>query len=293
MPIEHLVFSGGGPTALMYMGALQQLEIDGVWNSANIKSIYGTSAGGMLGVVLCCKYDWSTLTDYFVKRPWGDAFQIKPEDIFNMYHKKGIVNQVFVDIIFKPLFDAKNIPMNITMQEFYELSGIDLHMFSLELNSFEICDISHKTYPNLPVLTAVYMTSAIPIMFSPVCIDGKCYIDGGIVLNYPLDYCIKDHPELDDILSFKNVYNSDWYSSCIDDNSNMVDFITSICKHLVKRVGKSNTTIQIPNQINQRCDCLNADYFQKSLESELFRQELLEAGIKTAKEFIQKPVKTE
>ena len=203
MPIKHLVLSGGGPTALKYVGTLMHLEQCNVWDPVNLESIYGTSAGGMLGVVLCCKHKWDTIIDYFVKRPWGDAYQIKPEDIFNMYHKKGIINQTFIDIMFKPLFDAKNIPMGITMKGLYELSGIDLHLFSLELNAFEMCDISHKTHPNIPVLTAVHMTSAIPVLFSPVCFDGKCYVDGGIMNNYPLNYCLKDHPEVDDICLLK------------------------------------------------------------------------------------------
>ena len=92
MPIKHIVLSGGGPTALKYVGSLQHLESVGFLNQNEIESIYGTSAGGMLGVVLCCKYDWPTIIDYFVKRPWHNAFQITPDDVFNMYSKKGIIN---------------------------------------------------------------------------------------------------------------------------------------------------------------------------------------------------------
>ena len=289
MPIKHLVLSGGGPTALKYIGGLMQLEQGGVWNSTNLESIYGTSAGGMLGVVLCCKHNWDTLIDYFVKRPWGDAYQITPEDIFNMYNKKGIINQSFIDIMFKPLFDAKNIPMDITMKGLYELSGIDLHLFSLELNAFEMCDISHKTHPDISVLMAVHMTSAIPVLFSPVCLDGKCYIDGGLMNNYPLNYCLKDHPEVDDILSFKNVYNN-LYSN-IDNESNIVDVIVSLCHHLLKHAHLSSLTGDIPNQIKQPSEGLSADYFQQTLFSEPFRRELVEEGIKTANEFIQTLVK--
>lgn len=292
MPIKHLVLSGGGPTALKYVGTLMQLEQDGIWNLINLESIYGTSAGGMLGVVLCCKHKWDTLIDYFVKRPWGDAYQINPEDVFNMYHKKGIINQSFIDIMFKPLFDAKNIPLNITMREFYEWSKIDLHLFSLELNSFEMCDISHKTHPDIPVLMAVHMTSAIPVLFSPVCINGKCYVDGGIMNNYPLNYCLKDHPEVDDILSFKNVYNK--LHSNIDDESNIVDVIVSLCSHLLKHAHLSSApTVTIQNQINQSSDGLSVDYFQQTLFSEPFRKGLVDEGIKTAREFIQTLVKIE
>jgi predicted acylesterase/phospholipase RssA len=239
----------------------------------------------MLGVVLCCKHEWNTIIDYFVKRPWGDAYQIKPEDIFNMYSKKGIINQSFIDIMFKPLFDAKNIPMDITMKGFYDWSGIDLHLFSLELNAFEMCDISHKTHPDIPVLMAVHMTSAIPVLFSPVCLDGKCYVDGGIMNNYPINYCLKDHPEVDDILSFKNVSNNS--HSNIDNDSTIMDVIVLICSRLLKHANLSTLTEDIPNQINQTSCGLSAGSFQETLFSEPFRQGLVDEGIETAREFIR------
>jgi predicted acylesterase/phospholipase RssA len=292
MPIKHIVFSGGGPTALKYVGSLQHLESVGFLNQNEIESIYGTSAGGMLGVVLCCKYDWPTITDYFIKRPWHNAFQITPDDVFNMYSKKGIINQNLIDIIFKPLFEAKNIPMDITMKALNELSGIDLHLFSLELNSFEMCDISHKTHPTLQVLTALHMTCAIPIMFSPVCIGGKCYIDGGLMNNYPLNYCLKDHSEINDILAFKNVYGT--CNSDIDDSSTVVDVIVAICQHLLKHMNCLNESpIKIPYRFNQPSKGLSSEYFQQTLDSESFRRELVEDGIRTAIEFIKKPLKTE
>ena len=259
MPIKHIVFSGGGPTALKYIGTLQQLQMSDILKISEIESIYGTSAGGILGVVLCCKYDWTTIIDYFVKRPWYNAFKITPDDVFNMYTKKGIMNQTLFDIMFKPLFDAKNISMNITMRELYELSGIDLHLFSLELNLFEMCDISHKSYPNLQVLTALHMTSAIPVMFSPVCMDGKCYVDGGLVNNYPLNYCLKDHPEVDDILAFNNVYDNLNYN--VGDDSTVVDVIVSVFQNLLKHMNLLNATnTYIPNQINQPSDVLSGEY---------------------------------
>ena len=292
MPIKHIVLSGGGPTAIKYIGALQQLEMSNVLKLSEIESIYGTSAGGMLGVVLCCKYDWTTIIDYFVKRPWHNAFKITPDDVFNMYYKKGFINQSFIDILFKPLFDAKNIPMDITMKSLYELSGIDLHLFSLELNSFELCDISHTTYPELQVLTAVQMTSAVPVLFTPVCMNGKCYVDGGIVNNYPINYCLKDHPKVDDILAFKNVYNNLTYN--VGDESSVVDVIVSICQNLLIRMNSLNVVdVDIPNVIKQPSEVLSAEYFQQTLESEIYRRELIDDGIKTALEFIKKTLKTE
>lgn len=284
MPIQHIVLSGGGQIGLAHLGALKELEQSNIWKLSDLKSVYGTSAGGILGLLLCLKYDWDTAIDYFVKRPWANAFKIKPEDIFNVYQKKGVLNVQFIEIIFKPLFDAKNISMNITLKELYEWSGIDLHVFSLELNAFEICDISHKTFPDLPVLKAIHMTSAIPIAIEPVCIDGKCYVDGGFVNNYPLNHCLKDHPNVDDILSFKNIYSN--LASNINEESTALDMMVTLCQHLFKKISLTNEIPTIPNQVNQSADGMSIGGFIDTLESESYRMSLVEDGIKTAKEFI-------
>ena len=283
MPIQHLVFSGGGPTGMIYLGTLKQFELDGHWNISNITSIYGTSAGGILGVALCCKHDLDTIIEYVVKRPWHNAFSIRPDDLFNMYQNKGVLTREVVDIFFKPLFRAKNISLDITMKDFYELSKIELHMYSLELNQFEICDISYKTHPDLQVLTAVHMTSAIPVLFTPVIIDNKCFVDGGIINNYPLEHCLKNHPNSEyQILSFKNKYNDSFTQ--IDENSTVMDVVVSICQHLLARSRIYNLP-EIPNQINQSSAGLSIDYLQNTIYSQEFRQGLIDEGMQTGKEF--------
>ena len=284
MPIQHIVLSGGGQIGLCHLAALKELEQSNIWKLSDLKSVYGTSVGGMIGLLLCLKYDWDTVIDYFVKRPWANAFKIKPEDIFNVYQTKGVLTIQFIEIIFKPLFDAKNISMNITLKELYELSGIDLHVFSLELNAFEICDISHKSFPDLPALKAIHMTSAIPIAIKPVCMDGKCYVDGGFINNYPLNHCLKDHPNVDDILSFKNIYSN--LMSNITEESTALDMMVTLCQHLFKKISLTNGIPSIPNQVNQTADGVSLGGFIDTLESESYRVSLIENGIKTAKEFI-------
>ena len=52
MTIKHIVISGGGPTGLKALGALQHLERNGFWNIDEIISIYATSAGAIVAVLL-------------------------------------------------------------------------------------------------------------------------------------------------------------------------------------------------------------------------------------------------
>ena len=90
----------------------------------NIESIYGTSAGAIVGVLICLKFDWETINDYIIKRPWQDVFKITVERILEAYTKKGIFGSKTIEKCFKPLLDAKDISMTVTLEDFYKYSNI-------------------------------------------------------------------------------------------------------------------------------------------------------------------------
>jgi predicted acylesterase/phospholipase RssA len=72
------------------LGAIQYLEENKFIDINTVETIYGTSAGAIIGVLICLKYDWETLRDYIIKRPWQEVFPIKIQNIFDAYTKKGI-----------------------------------------------------------------------------------------------------------------------------------------------------------------------------------------------------------
>jgi predicted acylesterase/phospholipase RssA len=74
MTIKHLVFSGGGPVAIKILGILRRLEENNIWNINNIESIYGTSAGVIMAVILCLRYDWDTIKVYFIENHKNKTF---------------------------------------------------------------------------------------------------------------------------------------------------------------------------------------------------------------------------
>lgn len=208
MTIKHLVLCGGGPSIFRTIGALYHLEDQQFWNIDNIQTIYATSAGALFGAMLCLKFDHDTITNYLINRPWHEAYPIKMSQIMEFYSKKGIYDHKFAEIIFKPLLRAKGLPLTITLKELFEYSHIELHLYSLELNQFKTVDISYKTHPDLPLLDSVVMTCAIPMLFTPLCKNNECYVDGGIVTNYPLDHCINDGHAVDEILGARFNYVS-------------------------------------------------------------------------------------
>jgi predicted acylesterase/phospholipase RssA len=305
MTIKNIVFSGGGHTLYQSLGIIQTLEKNDIWKIENIEKIYGTSAGALLGAILCLKFDWDTLNDYFLNRPWHDVYNIDINTIFALFSKKGFFNRNQVELSFKPLLHAKDLRLDITLKEFYEYSNIELHIFTFDVNYFKLEDISYKTNPDISLITALYMSSALPIMFSPVCINDKCYIDGGVVTNYPLIFCIEQNCNLDEILGIKNEFNGQCNTGSeyemmhentivtnkcnnINDESSLLDFFISFFQKVILKLNIDNLKYNIKHEINCNCQVMTYTFFNKFVSSFDLRKELLENGIECGNQYIQK-----
>jgi predicted patatin/cPLA2 family phospholipase len=145
-------------------------------------------------------------------------------------------------------------------------------------------DISYKTFPKLSLMKAIQMTCSIPVLMSPVCIDDKCFMDGGVGCNYPLNFCIDSGKKLDEILGFKSKYSDD--KSIVNDESTLLDYLLNF---LFKAIFNVKTNYQQPSIKNEvLCDAsyLSFDVFKTALSSIEVRRDLFEKGKKSALSFI-------
>lgn len=284
MTLKHLVISGGGPIMLQILAAIQELENNKYLNMNDIETIYGTSAGGILAVLCALKFDWETLNDYIIKRPWKDVFSIKVQNILDSYSNKGIFNTKTVEKCFKPLFEAKDIPLDITLDDFYMITKIELHMFAFEINEYKVVDISYKTHPKLELLKTVQMTCALPVLMTPVFIDDKCFIDGGVGCNYPLNFCIESGKNPDEILGFKNKYSEN--KTIINNESTLLDYIINFLFKAILSVENNYIQPNIKNQITFDTNYITFDILRTAISSIEVRKQLFDKGKQTAIEFL-------
>ena len=291
MTIKHLVISGGGPLGLRYLGALEKLEQTNFWKLENIESIYGTSIGSIIGAFICLKYDWETLNKYIIERPWHDAFKVNAKQIFDSYYNKGLFDKKLAEIIFKPLLQAKDLNLNITLQEFYEYSKIDLHIFTFELNKFETVELSHTTHPELTLLQALTMSSALPGIFMPTIIDNCCYVDGGVMCNYPLNQCLRDHTNKDEILGIKSSFDkeTDSFKNVeVTQDTSLLEYVICLTINAMNFI---RDTVKIENIENTvRCyvtdNPLTLDFIQESISKQELRREWMKQGEEDALDFL-------
>jgi predicted acylesterase/phospholipase RssA len=249
--IKHIVVGGGGTTGFMTLGALKFLQDNKFWDISNIKTVYGTSIGSIAATCIALKYDWETLLTYFIRRPWNKLYAYNKSDmVLNLYNQKGIFKRAIFEKTLYPLLEGRGLSGNITMKELFEYSKIDIHFFSLELNSMTKTDLSYKTHPDLRVVDAIYMSSACPILFSP-CIDEAsktCYVDGGLICNYPVNECIENEKCLpDEILGMRNIFEH--YVNPVTESTSVFEYFTSIYKQVTMYALNEQSYQPIQNEV--------------------------------------------
>jgi predicted patatin/cPLA2 family phospholipase len=286
MTIQHLVIGGGGPFGFTAFGVLKHLHDVGFWNIKNIKSIYATSIGALVGAFLLLGYDYSYIYDYFIKRPWEKIFKhIGVNNIFNIYTDKGAIDiyPLYTESLTMVL-EAKGMVASVTLKEFYEYSGVKLNIIVSEINAFKHEVLSHETYPDLELVKALTMSASLPVIFTPHFLDYKCFIDGGIFSNYPLNICLNETKcHKNEILGVRKkcIYK---YPTITKDSS-CLEYIYVSFQKLLDGIDDHNRIEIIPYDIQCDMDIFNNydEWFDVFTISEK-RVKLIDNGINIATE---------
>ena len=203
--IEYLVISGGGPNGLGQLGILEVLQEVKFVNIKDIKKIFGTSCGAILAGSLALGIDITEMIQYMIERPWSKMVKIDLDSFLSLNQSKGLISADLIKDALIPFLKAYDIDVNITMKEAYQRTGVELNIITVDLGLFKDVCLNYKTFPNLPLLTAISMSSAMPPIFSPVEYEGKYYLDGGLLNNYPLNNltCILKPSQYNKILAIR------------------------------------------------------------------------------------------
>ena len=158
-------------------------------------------------------------------------------------------------------------------------------MFSVDINKFPLCEtnISYKTHPELRLTTSLMMTTAIPFLCKPLIINNHCYLDGGIVVNYPLQICLTETKcNEDEILGFKNYYSTEKKNTKIDiikNETTLLNYLMYFMRILVKQLHTNNNNPIITNEVKCFVDDVgDIDEWKKCLDDKEQREKFIKKG---------------
>jgi predicted acylesterase/phospholipase RssA len=280
--IKHIVIAGGGVYGLNVYGALRQSHDSNFWNINNIESVYGTSVGSIFGTIICFKLDWDVLDEFIITRPWQNVFKIDMLNIVNSIQSLGILNIKTIEDLFLPLLKAKDLALDITMLQFYEHTQIELHLFATEIEEFKLVDISYKTHPDWKLVEAVYASSALPCLFSPLLKDNKSYCDGGFICNYPVYACYEKCENKDEIFGLRNYMLSN--KNSLTEKSTLFDYILKLLITMIRKIS-INEECNIKHEIKLECSLVSIYDIYLVASSIDNRKNLIENGKEAWKKF--------
>tara|TARA_B100000424_G_C22943190_1_gene501781 strand:- start:3029 stop:3913 length:885 start_codon:yes stop_codon:yes gene_type:complete len=286
MVIKNLVFSGGGPNGLSQFGAIKRFMEDTI-NIDDIENIYATSIGSVLSLLLALKVGLTDIEEYLVKKSWSKSFLHNTTEILNMDNEKGIINHNFIREIMECFYNSKDIDININFKDFYKISNIKLHFFSIKLNNYTLTEFSYDYTPEMPVLLACVATCSIPPIFGPVLYKNEYYIDGGFLNNYPINSCLNSTKcRHEEILGIRVRRKNTFEYNNIDKDS----FPEYLCKIIGDLIGKNMTDDyqqDISNSlvINTEFETTNMELWEKFANDIEFRKQLIRNGYELADKF--------
>lgn len=192
-PKIGLVLSGGGAKGFAHVGVLKVLEAAGI----KIDFIGGTSMGAVIGGLYASGYN-ATQIDSIVRVTNFDNLLIDyiPRSSKSFYEKRN--DELYALIL--PFDNFKiGAPQSLSKGMFnYNLfNELTLHVRHVrdfnQLPTPFLCmatdiEFGQQVILNKGILAqALFASSALPSVFSPVILDGRFLIDGGIMNNYPID----------------------------------------------------------------------------------------------------------
>ena len=293
--IKHIVLSGGGHVGVTQCSIVKHLCENKFINMDNIESIYAASAGSIIGVILCLNPNFNDLMEYIIDRPWQDSIDLGISNFFNFYQQKGIFNDEIFVVILKSLLYANDLHIYSTLTDLYNKSNIELNIFSTKMEDFTAYKVNHISHPNMTIIQAVHMSSAIPFVFQPVFYNDSCFMDGGIVNNYPLETCLQEKKcnKFEVVAINNNIQNKRTDIHKLLPSSNVLDVCLVFFSHYnvlrreLKEAKKIQNKHEIPYEIQTYTNGITINDLYLCATEKDKRKQLLQDGKIAAQSFLK------
>lgn len=168
-----LVFGGGGVKGMAHAGAWRALCEAGV----EVDEIIGTSIGALVGACIAAGRSYQELIEA--------ALALKKADIVLLNRWTLLLNGIRQTSVFQaePLRDyiASLLPVDR-----FSLLGKPVSMNAVDLETGDEHWFGAGGREDVALIDAIYASCALPLFYPPAEIDGKYFVDGGVVDALPV-----------------------------------------------------------------------------------------------------------
>ena len=191
-PKVGLALSGGGAKGYAHVGTLKVLKELGI----EVDYISGTSMGSIVGGLYAIGYSPEFIEDLISNQNWGDLLLDKIDRRQLTFDQKSYNEQQFIS--FPVTKKSIGLPFgikygqNVTHLLSNLVASTHQHDYFNEFQTPFLCigtDIANGESVVLDkgnLAMAMRASMAIPTVFTPVTVDGRLLVDGGLVNNFPV-----------------------------------------------------------------------------------------------------------
>ena len=160
-----IALSGGGSRGIAHLGILKALD------ELNVKvtALSGTSAGAIIGMFYCCGYS--------------------PDSIMKIVKETKLIRYVRPAVSFSGLLKLEKVAD--IFRKYIKVNNFDELHIPLTVSATNINEGKNALISEGDLISAVLASSAVPVIFEPIKLNGHHYVDGGILNNLPVEPLIK------------------------------------------------------------------------------------------------------
>ena len=286
--IENIVIGTGSQDLFTYIGVIDKLFKMDYMKMGNIKKVYGTSAGALIGSFIAAGCDWDELVKYVINKPWGNHFENPLTDgLINFNEKKGIIDSTCFEDALIPPFRSCGFKSTVTFKEMYEKTNIEFNIYALNVNNWKHECFNHINTPDLEVIKGVHMSSTFPFLVQPQYYNGSYYIDGGIEIDCPIDQCC----DKDKTVCIRKLSKVRPLDQVLDEGATLLPFISIFIKKTIQK-GRMMDDLSFENTIDiKKQKYFDFKEFADCIDNSENRCALIEYGRKIAYDYLTEKLK--
>lgn len=234
-PTISLVLSGGGARGFTQVGVLKEFEK----NNIRINYVVGTSIGSILGGLYSSGYSAEDLDSLVMNTKWSDIFTISDENSRTDYFldQKQINDRSFLSLRFNrfrfivPEAISLGVRSNYFIQNllwngiYQPIDSYDDLKYKFRAVSTDVLSGQSISFSKGNIVAAIRASSALPLRYSPVRIDDRILVDGGILANIPVKQAKEFNP---DMIIAVNSTSPLFTSEDLDKPWNLADQVVSV-----------------------------------------------------------------
>jgi len=221
---SNLVLSSGSLYSYSFIGCIKYLHDIGILK--NIKTFVGTSGGSIIAFFHVIGFTPDEMYIFTQEKCVGKDFaNFDIGSIIDIVQQYGINDGSELRELLEFALEKKGLDKDTKIIDIVKKTGKNLIICTSNITKGIPEYISVDTHPDIPIVTAIMMSCAIPILFMPVKYKDCYYLDGAIIDPFPYKICESVQLNSKDTICI--AINFDKPQQC-ESNENVWDFFLHV-----------------------------------------------------------------